>query len=45
MFLLIVVLAFAAGFYKTSLEAEEKKYRILEIKMEKLENRITRMDF
>ena len=45
MLVIIVVLAFIAGFYKTSLDAERAKYQKLENKMEKLENRTTGMDF
>ena len=34
MLLLIIVLAFAAGFYKSSLEVEKEKYQILENRMD-----------
>lgn len=40
MFILIIILAFAAGYYKSSLETETKNVRLLEKKIKLLENQI-----
>ena len=45
MMIIIIVLAFMAGFYQSSLELEKKKYKRLENKIEKLEIKTEEMDF
>lgn len=45
MLLAIIILAFMAGFYQSSLDLEKKKNRLLESKIEKLENKTEEMDF
>lgn len=45
MLLTIIILAFMAGFYKSSLDVERKRYKLLENKIEKLEIKIEKMDF
>jgi hypothetical protein len=45
MLLAIVVLAFMAGFFQSSLEAEQKKSKFLEKKITQLENQIEEMEF
>ncbi|AKM81431.1 MAG: hypothetical protein UT13_C0001G0469 [Candidatus Pacebacteria bacterium GW2011_GWF2_38_9] len=45
MLVAIIVLAFMAGFYQSSLSVEKKKYKLLENKLEKLETKIEEMDF
>jgi len=44
MLLIIIILAFTAGFFQSSLEAEQKKSKFLEKKVTQLENRIEEME-
>lgn len=40
MLIIIIILAFVAGFFQSSLEVEERKSRLLEKKIVKLENQL-----
>jgi len=44
MLLVIIILAFMAGFFQSSLEAEQKKSKYLEKKITQLENQIEGME-
>lgn len=45
MLLLIIILAFAAGFYKTSFDGESEKNKVLENKIKILENKTVGIGF
>ena len=45
MLLIIIVLAFMAGFYQSALSTERKKSQYLEGRIDKLENKVEGMDF
>ncbi len=44
MLLIIIILAFAAGFYQSSLEVEKRKNQILENKIEKMEKKLVKTE-
>lgn len=45
MLLIIIILAFMAGYYQTALGTERKKSQYLETRIEKLENKVEGLDF
>lgn len=45
MLLIIIILAFAAGFFQSSLEVEMRKNKLLRDKILKLENQVEKMEF